>query len=82
MYLEGLKGVVKLGFAGATGRRHDNSGWNRGNAPTEFVSGQHSEFVPMGRPQVVDDVVLVSDIIRQIHPIDVGIWLKNELFSN
>ena len=78
IYLEGLKSVVELSFAGATGRSHNNSGGNGGNAPTEFVPGQHAEFVPVGRPQVVHNIIFVSDIIRQINPIDVGICTESE----
>ena len=72
-YLKSLEGIVELGLAGSSRWSHDNSRWNRRDGPTELVPCQHSKFVAVRGSQVIHDIVLMPDIVSQIHPVDVGV---------
>lgn len=79
-YLKYLKSFIEFCFACTTRWGHSNCRRNGGNAPPEFITGQHSEFISMGWSQVVDYIIFMTDIISQINPIDISIWkIKNNI---
>lgn len=73
IYLKHLQDVVELSLARSTRWCHGNARWNGRDTPAKFVHGCHSEFVAIGRTEIVDDKVFVFDVISQIHPINVRI---------
>ena len=73
-HLQHLERVVELCLAGAGGGRHGDGGGDGGDAPAELVGGRHAELVAVRGAQVVDDEVLVLYVVRQVHPVDVGVW--------
>ena len=73
-HLQHLEGVVELRLAGAGGGRHGDGRGDGGDAPAELVGRRHAELVAVRGAQVVDDEVLVLYVVRQVHPVDVGVW--------
>ncbi len=72
-YLERLQCVVELWLAHSSRGGHGHRRRDGGDAPTELVLGSNAELVAVRRAKAVHHEVLVTDVISQVHPVNVSV---------